>query len=167
MPNIEIKATCSDLKTARLVANQLKTDYLGIDEQIDTYFITQNGRFKLRESSLSGSYLIPYVRENSAGPKKSDYLKINVDNSEKTKELFINLLGLKNVVKKTREIFLINNVRVHLDQVDNLGSFIEFEAVYENPQDEEMETEKVEELIKKFNIKSSDLMTNSYLEIKK
>lgn len=33
------------------------------------------------------------------------------------------------VVSKARRLFLWEGVRIHLDQVDSLGNFIEFEAV--------------------------------------
>ena len=60
--NLEIKARCADLPAARAVAERLATRHLGIDEQTDTYFVTRKGRLKLRESSLSGGQLIPYLR---------------------------------------------------------------------------------------------------------
>ena len=38
--------------------------------------------------------------------------------------------GVETVVDKVRDIYLIGNVRVHVDSVHGLGEFIEFEAVY-------------------------------------
>jgi adenylate cyclase class IV len=40
-------------------------------------------------------------------------------------------LGVRGVVRKHRHVILIDNTRVHLDEVEGLGSFIEFEVVLE------------------------------------
>ncbi len=165
MPNIEIKARYQDLSKARLIAKRLKAKVVGTDRQRDTYFITKMGRLKLRESSLSGAQLIPYSRPNQRGPKKSDYLLIPIDNPAHCKQLFRELLGVEVVVDKVREIFLIGNVRVHLDQVKGLGIFFEFEAVYQNPKKEASEYKKVKRLMKQFGIVSTALLTGSYREL--
>ncbi len=36
-------------------------------------------------------------------------------------------LGILVVVRKKRELFLLERVRIHLDDVEGLGSFLEFE----------------------------------------
>ncbi len=51
--NFEIKARCDDLAALRERARALATGYVGVDDQVDTYFRTRRGRLKLRESSLS------------------------------------------------------------------------------------------------------------------
>jgi len=165
MPNIEIKAKYADANKAKAIADKLKAKYLGTDHQIDTYFKTSEGRFKLRESSLSGAQLVPYIRPDVAGPKKSDYLVIPVADANLCKSLLSQILGVDIVVDKMRDIFLIDNVRVHIDSVKDVGSFLEFEAVYQNLDEEKQEYEKVELLIKKFEIRPEDLLTGSYREI--
>lgn len=162
MPNIEIKARTNNLSRLQEIAKNLSTSHLGLDIQTDTYFQTTEGRFKLRESSLKGAYLVPYLRPDTAGPKKSEYAMIPVVNGEQVKDLFTKILGVIKSIKKKRDIYLINNVRVHLDEVENLGTFMEFEAVYENPADEPLERIKVRELLEKFGIQDSDLITHSY-----
>jgi adenylate cyclase class IV len=37
--------------------------------------------------------------------------------------------GVRGVVRKKRELWLIESTRIHLDQVEELGSFIELETV--------------------------------------
>ncbi|MFZ4715310.1 MAG: class IV adenylate cyclase [Bacteriovoracaceae bacterium] len=169
MPNIEIKAKCSNLNLAREVALKLATECLGMDYQIDTYFHTLEGRLKLRESSLKGAYLIPYFRDNLSGPKKSQYTFLTSTEPELARELLGKALGVSQVIDKMREIFLIDNVRVHLDQVKGLGTFIEFEAVYkvESKAAEEIEYQKVCLLMQKFNIQEKDLLKESYRELSK
>lgn len=169
MPNIEIKARYEGLETARSIAGKLRAKHVGEDHQVDTYFKSLDGRLKLRESRLSGAQLIPYVRPNQSGPKRSEYLVIEIKSPVECKRLLTEILGIDVVVDKIRDIFLIDNVRVHLDTVKGLGSFFEFEAVYEGSDVsvERAEYEKVEALMKEFQIKPTDLIHGSYRELVK
>lgn len=164
MPNIEIKAKCSNLEKAKSVAEDKKTDYLGILHQIDTYYETKKGRLKIREINGEKCQLIPYCKDYSKGPMKSDYELMAVDNPKNLKGILNNLLGEIAVVDKKREVFLIDNVRIHLDKVENLGSFIEFEAVYEDEALKDQEFKKVNELMTLFNITENDLLDKSYVD---
>lgn len=169
MPNIEIKAKCNDFDHARETAKRLKTDYIGHLHQIDTYFETKEGRLKLREINninIKEAQLIPYFKEYSAGPMKSSYSVLPVTDPTNLKLILDKTLGTVTVVDKKREVFLIDNVRVHLDKVKNLGTFIEFEAVYEenSPADKEREITRVYELMDTFKIKKNDLLDKSYID---
>ncbi|HBQ20684.1 MAG: hypothetical protein A2Z91_06675 [Deltaproteobacteria bacterium GWA2_38_16] len=168
MPNIEIKARHQNLLRAREIAIKLNAKREGIDLQTDTYFKTQGGRLKLRESSLKGARLIPYVRTDQIGPKLSQYLLVPIEQPQIFKNLLKEILGIEVIVKKEREIYLIGNVRVHLDSVENLGSFIEFEAVFDDVSEEiyKVEVEKVNKLIQDFKIKETDLIKGSYRELR-
>lgn len=167
MPNIEIKARYDDLGKARAIAERLRAKLHGTDHQVDTYFLTSAGRLKLRESSLSGAQLVPYLRPNQAGPKKSQYLVLPIADAALCKTLFAEMLGLDVVVDKVRTIYLLDNVRIHLDEVKNLGNFFEFEAVYADPAQEEAEYAKVGKLLKEFEIHPSALIMGSYRELLK
>ncbi len=169
MPNIEIKAVYPDLAKARRIAKGLNAWFKGRDHQVDTYFKTGKGRLKLRESTLSGGELIPYLRPNQQGPKKCDYAVIPVSDAPKVKKLLKILLGIEEVVVKQRDIYLVGNVRIHLDQVKGLGSFLEFEAVYQGDTSKKKaaEEKKVRKLLDVFEIKPGDLLENSYKEMAK
>jgi predicted adenylyl cyclase CyaB len=161
--NVEIKARCADLAALRRRAETLATDYVGVDRQVDTYFRTRAGRLKLRESSLSGAQLIPYLRPDGDGARVSDYQVLPVADPEATRRLLSELLGVHRVVRKEREIFLWHNVRIHLDRVQGLGTFMELEAVYDGaPGAEPDERRKVEHLRKELGIAESDLVPVSY-----
>jgi predicted adenylyl cyclase CyaB len=161
--NIEIKARCGDLDAARRVAHELATRYVGVDHQVDTYFVTRSGRLKLRESSLSGGQLIPYRRPDQAGPKRSDYQVIPVPLPVQAKALLSELLGVHRVVEKQREIFLVDNVRIHLDRVAGLGHFLELEAVFDaSAAAEARERAKVDTLMAALGVTADDLLATSY-----
>ncbi len=123
------------------------------------------------ESSISGAYLVPYMRPNTIEAKKCSYVLIPVTAADvsKTKELFAALLGIETRVEKTRAIYLYDNVRIHLDKVVGLGTFFELEAVCSPEQDtaaqRALEEEKIQFLLQQFEIANSDLLQGSYREM--
>jgi predicted adenylyl cyclase CyaB len=161
--NLELKVRCRDLSKARAAAIEIATDSLGVDRQTDTYFQTRSGRLKLRESSLSGAQLIPYRRPDEPGPKHSDYSVVPVPDPAHVKGLLTELLGVHQIVRKTREIHLFENVRIHLDTVDGLGEFVEFEAVYRSESDDaSSQHRKLDLLMRRLCLDEADLVDTSY-----
>ena len=161
--NLEIKAHCRDLPAAREAARAVATEHIGVDRQVDTYFVTRAGRLKLRESSLSGGQLVPYLRPDQTGPRRADYAIVPVEDPSSVKALLTALLGVHRVVTKRREIFLCDNVRIHLDRVESLGDFLELEAVFDgSPQAERAQHAKVERLMDALAISKADLIDTSY-----
>jgi len=161
--NFELKARCADLAATRERARALATRWLGVDEQVDTYFRVRAGRLKLRESSLSGAQLVPYLRPDAPRARRSDYVVIPVPEPERTKALLSELLGVHRVVRKRREIALYQNVRIHLDRVEGLGDFVELEAVWDGSDSGEAEQrEKVAFLRERLGIRDEHLVALSY-----
>jgi predicted adenylyl cyclase CyaB len=71
-------------------------------------------------------------------------------------------LGVRRVVDKRREVFLADNVRIHLDDVVGLGAFLEFEAVLDERHDDAAGLAQVERLMEAFGITKADLLEGSY-----
>jgi predicted adenylyl cyclase CyaB len=69
------------------------------------------------------------------------------------------------VVEKTRTLFLWRNVRIHLDEVADLGSFIELEAVLSGEHDDAEGQQQLVFLQREFGIAPDDLIETSYLEM--
>lgn len=126
--NIEIKAKSNNQDAIRKILKSKNADFKGIDHQIDTYFKVNNGRLKLREGKIE-NHLIYYQRENKEGPKQSDVILFRADSKSSLKEILTNALGILVVVNKKREIYFIDNVKFHIDIVENLGRFVEIEAI--------------------------------------
>lgn len=127
--NIELKARLADLDAARRVAVSLCPAPPTTEQQTDTYFCTPRGRLKLREINDRASRLIAYARADDPAARPSDYRIVEVADATQLRAALAETLGIDIVVEKLREIFLYQNVRIHLDQVHGLGTFIEFEAV--------------------------------------
>jgi predicted adenylyl cyclase CyaB len=161
--NLEIKARCADLDAARERVSRIATRRVGLDRQVDTYFRTHSGWLKLRESSLRGGQLVPYLRPDQPGPKLADYRVVPVEDPRGLKALLGEILGVHCVVEKRREIFLYQNVRIHLDRVKGLGSFLELEAVFDGSEAGLADQRrKVDFLMKELGVRDEHLVSTSY-----
>lgn len=163
MKNVEIKARIAGFTGAESACLRLGAIFQGQFHQTDTFFHVPEGRLKLRICDPGDRYLVYYRRPNQKGPKVSDYLMVNV--SDGMEELLTSALGVIIRVHKTRTLYLWENVRIHLDRVDDLGEFIEFEAVHAEGMDMADEYGKVEYLLREFGIADEALVASSYLDM--
>ena len=130
--NVELKARDGDPETTAARCLELGAEDRGFLEQRDSYFSTRRGRLKLREQGKDGSELIAYGRPDDVEPAESAYVLAPVSQPELMIEALDQALGAPLVVvSKRRHLFLWEGVRIHLDEVEDLGTFIEFEAVLE------------------------------------
>jgi len=163
--NIELKARCDDLGTLRDACVSLGGEGQEPERQIDTYFGVARGRLKLRESLRSGAELIHYVRPDVAGARECHYEIYHVEDAEGLKELLKKALGVRAVVAKRREIYLIGNVRVHLDKVQGLGGFVELEGIVDHQAELFHVAEEVRRLQQALGIDSLSLVKESYADL--
>jgi adenylate cyclase class IV len=163
--SIEIKAICSDLNRIEKILVENEAEFLGIDHQIDTYFKVQNGRMKLREGNIE-NYLIHYLKPNQEGPKKS-IITIYKNTPQSTlKKLLETSLGVLTVIDKERKIYFIDNVKFHLDKVENIGTFIEIEALDKMDLFSDLDLKsQCEKYMALFEINELDLVSHSYSDL--
>lgn len=163
--NVEIKARSANPDLVRDYLASNKADFKGVDLQTDTYFNTLKGRLKLREGNIENN-LIYYERENTEGPKSSNFQLIKVDNASLLKEVLIKSNGIKVIVKKKREIYYIDNVKFHIDEVEGLGSFIEIEAgnILADLSHPAL-LQQCERYQQIFRVKENDLISESYSDL--
>ncbi|MCX6316904.1 MAG: class IV adenylate cyclase [Bacteroidetes bacterium] len=164
--NVEIKARCSDPSFVRNYLLNNQADFKGTDEQTDTYFHVSNGRLKLREGNIENN-LIYYERTNQAGPKESHFNLVKIADAAGLKEVLTKSNGIKVVVKKIREIYYIDNVKFHIDEVPGLGSFVEIEAGnrFDLTLTKEHLQTQCDFYLKAFQIDEKDLVVFSYSDI--
>ena len=129
--NYEFKAKVDNIEEYENKLLGLNPAFQGIDHQIDTYFNTKNGRLKLREGDIENS-LINYDRENIQGSRESQIILYQHEPNIALKNILVRQLGVKVIVDKKRKIYFIDNVKFHFDLVENLGTFIEVEAIDKN-----------------------------------
>jgi predicted adenylyl cyclase CyaB len=163
--NIEIKARILDIDYCVSKAKKLSGAEPEIIKQEDTFFNCEKGRLKLRILSDSSGLLIFYNRADTTIPKTSEYYISSTLEPYRLLEVLERSYGARGKVKKTRKLFIIGRTRIHIDQVENLGSFLEFEVVLkegENITDGEIEAK---ELMKAFKISETDLLSSAYVDM--
>jgi adenylate cyclase, class 2 len=162
--NLELKARCRDLTRAHRVSEGLGAEDGGTLTQRDTYFEVPRGRLKLREE-LGGSHLIAYERPDLAEQKESRYRLVEISEPTELREVLAVTLGIRVVVSKTRHLFIFKGVRIHLDRVDGLGNFIEFEGVADGGEGLGRYEGLLVDLRQAFAILDGDLVRESYSDL--
>jgi homotetrameric cytidine deaminase len=127
--NVEIKARDPDPEATAARCLALGASDEGVLEQRDTYFAGRRGRLKLREQDESAAELIAYRRPDTTEPEESTFIRAGSADAETLREALDAALGTTVVVVKHRRLFAWENVRIHLDDVAGLGTFIELEAL--------------------------------------
>lgn len=162
---IEIKAKCQNAAKVRKILKEKAADFKGVDHQVDTYFKSPIGRLKLREGNIENT-LIHYNRPNQAGPKNSQVTYQKLTPNSKIKEVLSAAMGILAVVDKQREIYFVDNVKFHIDEVKQLGAFVEIEAIDEKGTISINELQaQCEYFMKLFEISSKDLIKVSYSDL--
>ena len=127
--NIEIKAHATNFLEIKKRARTLSDKPAETIPQEDIFFNVPQGRLKLRILALDNAQLIYYTRPDQEGPKRSDYHIAHISDPENLKRVLELAYGIRGVVRKTRYLYLVGQTRVHLDDVQGLGHFMELEVV--------------------------------------
>lgn len=127
MKNVEFKCELRDPDLAAAVCRQLGATHVATLNQTDTYFRIADGRLKKRECPGEPAEWIFYARDDASAPKISQFM---IYSEEEARSRFGERpLPVWIVVRKRRELYMLGGVRIHLDTVEGLGSFLEFEAL--------------------------------------
>jgi adenylate cyclase, class 2 len=160
-----MKAKCQNQDKIRAILVSQQADFKGIDCQIDTYFKVAKGRLKLREGNVE-KYLVYYEREDQKGPKQSNVILHKTKPDSSLKEILTASLGVLVIVEKKREIYFLDNVKFHIDDVKGLGYFVEIEAIdYDGTLGKKKLLNQCEHFLKMFDISTSDLISVSYSDL--
>lgn len=163
--NLELKARDRDPDCSRRVCDEIGAKDEGRLSQLDTYFEVPRGRLKLREQSPGGAQLIAYERANERGNKESRYQIVAVPDPAEMKAALTATLGIRVEVRKERHLYLFEGVRIHLDEVEGLGSFIEFEGVATADRGTDAFESLLADLRRRFGIEDADLLAISYSDL--
>ena len=163
--NIEIKARVADPARQRTLAERLAQSPPTVLRQEDTFFPCAHGRLKLRQLSESHGELIAYHRADVSGTKQSDYLIYSTTTPATLRATLASALGTGVVVTKTRLLFMVGQTRIHLDEVENLGSFLELEVVLADNQDSGEGHRIAREIMAALEVAETDLIECAYADL--
>jgi homotetrameric cytidine deaminase len=164
--NIELKARDPDPSETAARCLALGASDQGVLAQSDTYYASRRGRLKLRiEEGALGGELIAYGRPDAREASESRYVLATVAAADELAEALDAALGTVVVVCKRRRLFLWEGVRIHLDEVDGLGSFVEFEAVLPEAGDLATARAKVARLRTELGVADDALVAVGYADL--
>jgi predicted adenylyl cyclase CyaB len=162
--NVEIKARVHDLDATRRRAAALAHAPSECMSQVDTFFHVPRGRLKIRQFENGSGELIAYDRENEAGPKQSSYVVASCADAHALCDALARALAVRGRVVKRRELYMVGRTRVHLDQVDRLGAFVELEVVLQDSEIGAGERE-ARDLMRRLGIEEEDLVQGAYIDL--
>lgn len=163
--NFEFKARTNCIEVLENKLLELNPEFIGTDNQTDTYFNVSKGRLKLREGNIENAFIY-YERDNIEGAKQSDVFLYKHTPDQSLKNLLIKVHGVKAVVNKIRKIYYLENVKFHFDTVVELGTFVEVEAIDSNGKiGIDKLKEQCDEYAHLFEIKDSDFISFSYSDL--
>jgi len=163
--NREFKARCADPERIRALLKEHEAEFIGVDQQRDTYFNVPKGRLKLREGNIEHA-LIRYERQDIAGHKTSHVILYHPVPDPALREILADTCGIRAIVEKRREIFFIGNVKFHIDEVAGLGSFIEVEAIQQRAEhDEEFLERQCSAYATLLGVREADYMDVGYVDL--
>jgi adenylate cyclase len=163
--NIEIKARISDVEFCLDTAWSLSGKEPEIIKQEDTFFICERGRLKLRILSPEYGELIFYKREDSTGPKTSEYHISSSHEPYRLLDVLTKAYDIRGRINKIRKLFIVGRTRIHIDQVENLGNFLEFEVVLNEKEKAREGKKEADSLMDTFNIEQDDLISGLYVDL--
>ncbi|HTU21178.1 MAG TPA: class IV adenylate cyclase [Gemmataceae bacterium] len=163
--NLERKFRCADLSAAAAAVEQLGARYEGVLEQTDVYFRVPNGRVKLRTTQGQPAFLIWYERPDEINARWSRYYLVPISDPTTLRAALAAALGERGEVRKRRTLWLWHNVRIHLDEVAGLGTFVEFEAVMSASDDETTAHARLAELAAALGLTPADGVEGSYADL--
>ena len=163
--NIEIKARVADPALLERAVATLGATGPEILIQEDTFFAAPRGRLKLRLLAPDRGELILYFRAEGTYPRPSNYTLAPTTNPGALLRILTATLPVLGVVRKRRRVYLIGQTRIHLDEVEELGSFMELEVVLWEDQTATTGAAIARDLMQRLGIARADLLDRTYFEL--
>ena len=160
--NFEFRAHCHDPEKIKHLLKSINAEYIGNEEQYNTYFNVKVGRLKLQESS-KGRDLIHYDKNSSSGIGSTNVLLHIYNPEESLKEVLTNSIGVKAQVKKVRDSWRKDFASIYIDSVEGIGLFVTVEVKDDNGY---LSPEQLQEICQQFitllEIQQQDFVGKSY-----
>ncbi|MDX2148676.1 MAG: CYTH domain-containing protein [Planctomycetota bacterium] len=163
MQNVELKIELRDAALARAIAKAVGATLIATVEQTDTYFRVPSGRLKKREAPGEPVEYIFYERKDMARPRLSHFQIYS--EAEALTRFGTEPLPVWVTVRKKREIHILGYVRIHIDQIEGLGNFLEFEALVSPSCTVPRCHEAIADLRQKLSPALGEVVTTSYSDL--
>ena len=172
MIEIEVKARIDDSRKMERAIISMGATPIGIQDQADTYYNAPHRNFEKTDEALrirveDGDAFLTYK-----GPKMDTISKTRqefqtVIKDTETMGNILTSLGFIPVatVTKRRKNYRLGDFFISLDEVHDLGSFIEVEIPVKNSKNYEEKVESILKIMEKLDIDRTATIRESYLEM--
>jgi adenylate cyclase class IV len=161
--NLELKARIPSLQKAISAVIAAGAQEQGVLLQHDTYFQVKKGRLKLREFGDGTAELIYYTREESTEERRSFFTRLSVSEPGILKKMLSEAMGITIEVRKRRLLYILFGSRIHLDSVEDVGEFVEFEVPEAGEEKPEAIMTRLRALL---DVRSEDVFLGSYSDMR-
>jgi predicted adenylyl cyclase CyaB len=164
MKNLELKAAAPDLDRLRRVLRSIDASRQRRLVQADTYFSVPGGRLKLRQQNgRRRAELIFYLRPDVRSARTSEYHTLVVEDAPGLLGLLRGMFEEDVCVRKRRDLWMVGRTRVHLDEVEELGTFVEIEVPFTRAIARARQT--MTRLVEALGIQAADVFDRSYADL--
>lgn len=163
--NVEIKAKVRDWDKVTARAEALSGTAGEVLDQEDVFFSVAEGRLKLRTFPDGRGELIAYDRPNQAGAKTSHYQIFRTSDPESLKLVLAQGMGIRGIVRKRRILHWVGSTRIHLDDVEDLGRYLELEVVLGDGESEAYGATEANRLLDALGIGPADRIDCAYIDL--
>lgn len=160
--NYEIKCRIKNFREIRSVLKPDNSYNYSSENQKDIYYKVKSGRLKLRIINEKVSDLIFYDRKEKNKKRVSNFIISSTADFRELDEILRKQFGVLVTVKKVREIFIKDNIRIHLDSVNKLGKFLEIEILIEDLKKAKLMMKELTDYLK---LNSTDFINSSYSDL--
>jgi len=163
--NVEIKARIESVAALSPRAAAIADHGPTVIEQDDTFFPCASGRLKLRAFAGGDGELIFYRRADVEGPKESFYLLSKTEDAGALRDLLQQAYGRAGRVRKHRTLYLAGPTRIHLDDVEGLGAFLELEVVLADGESVDAGVRTAHAVMAALGVEASQLVEGAYVDL--
>ena len=163
---IEVKVKITNTKSIEKKIKQLGAKFWKETTEKDTYFHSQKGVFKVKESSDGECILVHDYR-----PKESNIAALRTEvpldtmYAEKLKGVLQDTVGVQLILEKKRKQYIYHGVLLAIDAITHHDTFFEITSDEIPEKDGEKEKQKLIDLLKGFGFSEKDLETKAYNDV--
>ena len=172
MIEVEVKVRIKDVESMEKRIEEQGAEYEGMIKQADEYFdfpdrwiFNSGGAFRVR--AADGNYRVTYkgVKKDKETTSR-DEIEIAIESADKMTEILENIGFIRLCeIKKKRKVYLLAGLKIALDEVDGLGSFMEIEGMANSEEEYKAKKGEIFKLLDKLRVPLADISQKSYMEL--
>ena len=172
MIEVEAKVRINDVESMEKRITEQGAEYKGMIKQADEYFdfpdmriFNSGGAFRVRAADRNYRVTYKGVKKDKETTSREE-IEIGIESAEKMIEILEHMGFIRLCeIKKKRKIYLLAGLKISLDVVEELGSFMEIEGMANSDAEYKAKNGEIFKLIDKLGVSSSDISQKSYMEL--